>query len=158
MESRALLVGTAAAAAVGLAALLAPRSSSDAGGTSGTAGERRVAETDRERSDELRSMRLRALEARALVAGIDEARVDDALDADNPKEELVHLLVAHADAKERRAPGPPGARDVLECWRQFQRRSRRRSGSSTSSPQHLHGGCAARCAVLSSARRPRWTL
>eukprot|EP01046_Picozoa_sp_COSAG06_P031864 COSAG06_NODE_3138_length_5802_cov_15.311766_3_plen_889_part_01 len=93
-----MLVAGGAAAAVGLAALLAPRTCAAPGGS---ADER----TERQLCDELRAMRLRALQARALAEGIGEASVDEALDARDPKAELIELLLAHAAAAAaRRAP------------------------------------------------------
>ena len=85
METRQLLAASAAAAALVAAALLGSAAGRD--------------DPQRALCDELRGLRLRALRARALAAGVGEERIEEALDADDPKAELVDLvLVAHAGA------------------------------------------------------------
>jgi hypothetical protein len=115
MESSARLLvagaATAVAAAVGAAVFLGPSAPGE------EAEAKRRDEDDEEPtgeqhsahaslSAELRGMRLRALQARALEAGIDEDSVDEALDADSPKEQLVQLLLVHAPARRLEAALP----------------------------------------------------
>ena len=119
-SSRLLVAGaaTAVAAAVAAAALLAPTWPAESeetppppGGATAAAEQKdahpgSVASTRARASlaDELRCLRLRPLLAKAAEAGVAEKSVEEALDGESPKEELVELLLVAAHAAHEEPP------------------------------------------------------
>ena len=78
-------------------------------GTKAALKEEETAETAGTRVDlhaELSGLRLKALQARAAAEGIDEGAIDDALEADRPKQALVELVVQHT-SRRIGSQGPP---------------------------------------------------
>ena len=112
MDSRLLAAATAVtAAAVGAALLTATSATSEDGRRRGST-ERAVADepmsshasgSPEALAAELRGLRLRALRAKALEAGVSEESIEDALDADSPRGELVDLLLVAMHAQRQPA-------------------------------------------------------